>query len=101
MNHPQINSVRVYVTVWLVLLALTATTVAVSRLDLGRFNFIAAMTIAVAKGALVASFFMDLRRSSSMTKLFVGGGFFWFAILMIFILSDYISRNWLPVQHGL
>ena len=40
---------------------------------------------------------MDVRRSSSMTKLFVGAGFFWMAILLVFILSDYLSRGWLPL----
>jgi cytochrome c oxidase subunit 4 len=101
MNHSEITPVRTYVLVWLALLVLTATTVGVSRLDLGRFNFVAAMTIAVIKGTLVATFFMDLRRSSSMTRLFVGAGFFWLAILLIFVLTDYISRGWLPGPHGL
>ncbi len=53
MNHP-IVPVRTYVAVWAALIALTITTVAVSKLELGEFNFVAAMTIAVAKGSLVA-----------------------------------------------
>jgi cytochrome c oxidase subunit 4 len=101
MSHPRVTPVRVYLGVWIALLILTGTTVIVSRLDLGRFNFIAAMTIAVIKGTLVASVFMGLRRSSSMTKLFVGAGFFWLAILLVFVLSDYISRGWLPTPHAL
>jgi cytochrome c oxidase subunit 4 len=78
------------------LLALTITTVAVSRLDLGEFNFIAAMTIAVVKATLVVLFFMDVRRATSLTKLFVGAGLFWMAILIVFLLSDYLSRGWPP-----
>jgi hypothetical protein len=31
-----------------------------------------------------------------MTKLFVAAGFFWLAILLCFLLSDYLSRGWLP-----
>jgi len=38
---------------------------------------------------------MDVRRASSMTKLFVGAGLFWLAILLVFLLSDYLSRGWL------
>jgi cytochrome c oxidase subunit 4 len=95
MTH-QVVRVRVYAAVFAGLLALTATTVAVSKLDLGEYNFIAAMTIAVIKASLVVWFFMDVRRSSSMTKLFIGAGFFWMAILLVFVLSDYLSRGWLP-----
>lgn len=95
MSH-QVVSVRVYALVFIALLVFTATTVGVSKLELGEYNFIVAMTIAVVKGLLVVMFFMDVRRSSSMTKLFVGAGFFWMAILLVFILSDYLSRGWLP-----
>jgi cytochrome c oxidase subunit 4 len=70
--------------------------VAISKLELGEFNFVVAMTIAVIKASLVVWFFMDVRRSSSMTKLFVGAGLFWLAILLVFVLSDYLSRGWLP-----
>jgi cytochrome c oxidase subunit IV len=95
MTH-QVVSVKVYAAVFLALLALTITTVAVSKIDLGEYNFVVAMTIAVIKGTLVVAFFMDVRRASSMTKLFVAAGFFWLAILLVFVLSDYLSRGWLP-----
>jgi cytochrome c oxidase subunit 4 len=95
MTH-QVVSVKTYVLVFLGLIVLTATTVGVSRIDLGEFNFIVAMTIAVIKGTLVVMFFMDVRRATSLTKLFAGAGFFWMAILLVFVLSDYLSRGWLP-----
>ena len=96
MTH-QIVPVRTYVTVFAALIALTITTVAVSKLELGEYNFICAITIAVAKAALVLWFFMDVRRSSSLTRLFVGAGAFWLAIMLVFTLSDYFSRGWLPI----
>jgi cytochrome c oxidase subunit 4 len=95
MNH-QVVSVKVYAAVFGALLALTITTVTLSKLDLGEYNFIAAMTIAVIKATLVVMFFMDVRHASSMTKLFVGAGLFWLAIMLVFLLSDYLSRGWLP-----
>lgn len=95
MSH-QVVSVKVYAAVFCALLALTITTVAVSKLELGEFNFIAAMTIAAIKGTLVVMFFMDVRRAAALTKLFVGAGLFWLAILLVFLLSDYLSRGWLP-----
>jgi cytochrome c oxidase subunit IV len=96
MTH-KVVPVRTFTLVFLALLALTVTTVGVSRLDLGEYNFVCAMTIAVIKGSLVVWFFMDVRRGSSLTKLFVGAGFFWMVILLVFVLSDYLSRGWLPV----
>lgn len=93
MTH-QVVSVKVYASVFIALLALTVTTVAVSKIELGEFNFIAAMTIAVLKAMLVVMFFMDVRRATSMTKLFVGAGLFWLAILLVFLLSDYLTRGW-------
>jgi cytochrome c oxidase subunit 4 len=93
MTH-QVVCVKVYALVFCALLALTITTVAVSKIELGEFNFIAAMTIAVLKGMLVVMFFMDVRRATSMTKLFVGAGLFWLAILLVFLLSDYLTRGW-------
>ena len=80
MSH-QVVSVKTYAAVFAALLALTITTVAVSKLELGEYNFVVAMTIAVIKGTLVVAFFMDVRRASSMTKLFVAAGFFWMADL--------------------
>jgi len=95
MTH-KVVSIKLYAAVFAALLVLTATTVGVSKLDLGEYNFVCAMTIAVIKGSLVVAFFMDVRRSSSLTKLFVGAGFFWMAIMLVFILSHYNSRGWLP-----
>jgi cytochrome c oxidase subunit 4 len=95
MTH-KVVSVKTYAAVFLALIALTATTVGVSRIELGEYNFVVAMTIAVIKGSLVVWFFMDVRRGSALTKLFVGAGLFWLAILLVFVLSDYLSRGWLP-----
>jgi cytochrome c oxidase subunit IV len=95
MSH-QIIPVKVYIAVWAVLITLTATTVAVSRIELGEYNFVVAMTIAVIKASLVVWFFMHVCHSTSLTRLFIGAAFLWMAILIVFTLSDYISRGWLP-----
>ncbi len=92
MSHPVVP-VKTYVSVFLALIALTITTVAVSKLDLGEFNIVAAITIAVVKGTLVVLFFMHVKQSSAMTKVFVAAGFFWMAILLAFVLADYLSRT--------
>lgn len=95
MSHPVVP-IKLYVGIFLALITLTITTVAVSKIELGEYNFVVAMTIAVIKGTLVVLFFMHVKQGSSMTKLFVVAGFFWMAILFVFALSDYVSRGWLP-----
>jgi cytochrome c oxidase subunit 4 len=95
MSHP-VAPVRTYVLVFLALIALTITTVGVSKIELGEYNFVSAMTIAVIKASLVVWFFMHVRNATSMTRLFVGAGLFWMAILIVFTVSDYVSRGWLP-----
>ena len=95
MSHPVVP-IKVYVGVFAALIALTITTVAVSKIELGEYNFVVAMTIAVVKALLVILFFMHVKQSSAMTKLFVVAGFFWMAILFAFTLGDYFSRAWVP-----
>jgi cytochrome c oxidase subunit 4 len=95
MTH-HITPVRNYVLVFLALIVLTVSTVLISKVELGEYNFVVAMTIAVIKASLVVWFFMHVNRSSSLTRLFVFAGLFWLAILLVFLSSDYISRGWLP-----
>jgi cytochrome c oxidase subunit IV len=98
MTH-HVVPVRNYALVFLALIVLTITTVAVSKIDLGEWNFVVAMTIAVTKGLLVVLFFMHVKDANAMTKLFVSAGLFWLAILLVFILSDYKTRDWVPPVH--
>jgi cytochrome c oxidase subunit IV len=101
MTKSHITPVRVYVSVFLTLIALTVATTLISRVDLGEFNFVVALTIAVIKASLVVWFFMHVNHSSSMTRLFVFAGLFWLAIMLVFVMSDYVSRGWLPGSHWL
>lgn len=88
-------SVRLYITIFLALMVLTAITVLVARVDLGVMNNIVAMTIAVAKAILVILFFMHVRYSTPLTWVVVVSGFFWLIVLIGLTMSDYISRGWM------
>jgi len=50
----------VLIAVWLALMALTAATVAIAQLDLGRLDLVLAIGIATIKASLVCLFFMHL-----------------------------------------
>ena len=84
---------RVYFTIFTLLMVLTATTVSVSYFDLGPFNTVVAIVIAVAKMMLVILNFMHVRYSSRLTWAVVAGGFFWLALLLFMTLADYVTRG--------
>ncbi len=95
--HEHVDSIKTYTLVFLSLLVLTLATTLVSEIDLGPFNVVAALFIAVVKMMLVALFFMHLRHSTILTKVVVGGGMLWLAILLVLSLADFSTRGWLPV----
>ncbi|MDO8941684.1 MAG: cytochrome C oxidase subunit IV family protein [Desulfobacterales bacterium] len=86
-------SPRVYVTIFLALMVLTAVTVGVAYVDLGPFNTLVALLIAFTKMMLVVLYFMHVRYSSRLTWAVVGAGFFWLALLLLLTLSDYVTRG--------
>jgi cytochrome c oxidase subunit IV len=57
---PHVVSAKVLVSVFAALLVLTVLTVAARQIDLGEFNIVLALAIAVLKAGLVALFFMHL-----------------------------------------
>lgn len=58
-----------YVIVWIALLMLTAITVTIAELHLGRFSTVTALVIATAKASLVLAFFMHLRYEKRVFKI--------------------------------
>jgi len=77
---------------------LTGLTVWVAFHDLGPWNIVVALTIAVAKATLVVLYFMHVRYSDRLTWVVVIAGFFWLAILLALTMSDYFSRSWLHIS---
>lgn len=87
---------KTYFAVFTALIVLTATTTAVSFLDLGPWNTVVALGIAFLKATLVVLFFMHVKYSPRLTQITVAGGLFWLAILIALTLSDFMTRGWLP-----
>jgi cytochrome c oxidase subunit 4 len=82
----------VYYRVFAGLIALTLLTVAVSFLELGAWHTTVGVLIGVVKASLVALFFMHLLHSPKSSWLAALAGLFWFGIMMVLTLTDYISR---------
>ena len=89
-----------YYTIFGALLVLTAATVAVAFVNLGRLNFPVAISIAILKATLVVLFFMHAKYSSHLTKLVIGGAFFFLLTLFALTLTDYLSRGWYASPGG-
>jgi cytochrome c oxidase subunit IV len=89
-----IVSRKIYYAIFATLMVMTAVTVAVAFVDLGRFNAFVALSIAVFKAMLVVLYFMHVRYSSRLTWVFVASGFFWLGIMIALTLSDYLTRSW-------
>ena len=81
-----IVSVKIYVGIFVALLCLTALTTGVAYIDLGAFNTVAALAIAVVKMLLVV--------------LFILAGVLFFAILVTLTLADELTRHWSPTPTG-
>ncbi|MEZ5331819.1 MAG: cytochrome C oxidase subunit IV family protein [Thermoanaerobaculia bacterium] len=85
----------VYLFVFLALLVLTGLTAWIAFFDLGIFNNVVALGIAILKGTLVVLFFMHVAHSSRLSKLVVVGGFVWLILLFGLTLTDYLTRGFL------
>jgi cytochrome c oxidase subunit 4 len=83
---------RTYFVIAALLLVLLAATAWVAEIDLGRFNIVVALTIAVLKALLVILYFMEVRYSSRLSWIVAGAGFFWLLILIALTMSDVLTR---------
>ncbi len=85
---------RVYYVVFAALMVGTYLTVQAAYFDLGAFNTVVAVGIALIKATLVVLFFMHVKYSTRLTWVVVAGSLFWLGILLVLTFSDYLTRAW-------
>jgi cytochrome c oxidase subunit IV len=83
-----------YRNVFWALMVLLVLTLVAAHYNLGEMNLVIAVTIAVVKAVIIVLYFMHLRWSTWMVRLFAGAAFFWLMILFVLTLDDYFSRPW-------
>jgi len=88
-----VTPLKVYLTVATLLLVFTGLTVAVSKVHLGPWNAIVALTIASIKGLLVALFFMHLLYDNKIYALVVGTAIVILAIFIGLTMADVLRRG--------
>ena len=93
-SHIFIPKVSTLVAVWATLIFLTALTSAASYVDVGEWNIVVALLIAVTKASLVVWIFMGVRHTTTLTRLFVVAGLVWLFIMILLTFSDYRTRSW-------
>jgi cytochrome c oxidase subunit 4 len=90
---------KVYVWTCIALLALLAVTWMIAYVNLGPFNLIVALAIAITKAIVIALFFMHIKGSSRILHLAAVAGVIWLLIMISLTLSDYSTRGWVPLNH--
>jgi cytochrome c oxidase subunit 4 len=85
---------QTYYTIFAVLIACTMLTWRVAYFDLGPFNTVAALAIAVFKATIVVLFFMHVKYSTRLTHAVIIGALFWLGILLALTMNDYLTRGW-------
>lgn len=92
-HHVHVMPLRVLFGVFTVLLVLTVLTVGVTWVDLGSFNLIIALAVAVAKATLVALYFMHLRYDQPFNALILVSTLVFLALFIGFALIDSSSYS--------
>lgn len=92
MHH--ITPVPIYVGIFLLLMVLTAITVAVAYVDLAAWSTPIAIVIAIVKATAVVLIFMHVKYSPRVIGMIVVGSVVFLVILFLITLSDYLTRDW-------
>lgn len=86
--------ISTYVGVFLALMVGTVLTTWIATIDLGRWNTVVALTIAVVKMILVVLFFMHVKYATGLTRVVILAGFFWLGIMITLSCADELTRTW-------
>jgi cytochrome c oxidase subunit 4 len=95
-HTPHIDVKTLYI-VYGALLGLMLLTFGAAFVDMGAANFPVAMGIATVKMALIIIYFMHVRYSGTLTRVFSIAALFWLMVLVIGTLNDYFTRGYLNV----
>jgi cytochrome c oxidase subunit 4 len=90
----KVHPIRLYVAIYIILMCLLGLTIAASYVDIGRHpNNSIAVAIAIVKACLIILFFMHMKYERWITWLFAAAGFLWLCIMIVLMMTDYVTRN--------
>lgn len=95
MSEHHIVPPKTYVSVLGGLIVLMLATIFAAKVHIGTVeNLLLALFIAGCKMSLIVAFFMHVKYSSRMTRIFAGAGFFWMILFFVLLFCDYMGRHY-------
>jgi cytochrome c oxidase subunit 4 len=101
-QHTEHPTLPVYYRTFAALMVLLVVTLGAAYFDLSKLgpafahlNVMIALAIAGIKIGIIMVFFMHLKYSSSLSRVFAVSGLIWLVILFVLMSMDFISRGWL------
>jgi cytochrome c oxidase subunit 4 len=91
---------KLYLGIGIALIILTVITYTVAQIDLGPYNLVVAMLIAMTKALLVALFFMHLLYDNKLYMIIFSIGLIFIAIFIIFTMFDTMRRGDIYLEVG-
>ena len=92
MDRERRDVVVIPILVWIALMVLLGLSIAYAYWPGGPAKFGAGLAIATAKAALIATIFMQLRKSSALVHLAAASGIAWLTLLFLFSFADFLTR---------
>lgn len=96
MDEPNI-SIKSVVLAYVGMLVLLVANIFIAFLNLGWGSMFIALVIAVCQASILALFLMFSLFEKALVRLIMGGALLWFMILVTLTMTDYITRNWVPI----
>ncbi|HLH45114.1 MAG TPA: cytochrome C oxidase subunit IV family protein [Bryobacteraceae bacterium] len=84
---------KIYLRAYAGLLSLTLLTTLLAFVNMGWFNTVAALMIAVTQALLIGGIFMHALYETALVRVILAGGVLWFLILITLTMTDYLTRS--------
>jgi cytochrome c oxidase subunit 4 len=97
-EHTKDVSVRTLVYTLFALLFLAGLSLALRFAQLGNYGFPVALGIALVKAVLVGVFFMEILHEGPVVHLAMAAGFTLFALLLVLLVADVLTRTVPPLE---
>ncbi len=97
MTEPSLSS-KSYFLAYCGLMALLLANVLLGYINMGWGNMFVAVAFAVLQAGILALVMMHGLYEKALVRLVMAGALLWFMILITLTLTDYITRNWVPIS---
>jgi cytochrome c oxidase subunit 4 len=96
MNEPSL-SIKSFLLAYVGLLGLLLANIFIGYLDFGWGSMFVSLVIAALQAGILVFFLMFGLFEKALVRLIIGGALLWFMIMITLTMTDYITRNWVPI----